>query len=258
MGDDLLKSAKAQITERLASPLISSFVISWCLWNYKFFVVLFSKASVSETFALVNTHVFPTTWAMWGFGLIFPLLTTAIYIFGYPYPAKFVYEFSLSRQKEANEVRQKIENETLLSIEESRRIRSDVLKSEKEHKQLVDQLNAEVSRLKQDLVDASVSGTESKRIAPQPTVPGGSRQHPLTGTQAQMIDMIRREVGMATSRNLIEVSGLEQTEVEFEIEQLRRLGLIAGNHREGWSLTHEGKGAFLKRVPVLTSLDETF
>jgi hypothetical protein len=57
MVNEIVKSAKAQLSERIASPLIGSFVISWCLWNYKFLVILFSASAfmwpVRETFSLV-------------------------------------------------------------------------------------------------------------------------------------------------------------------------------------------------------------
>jgi len=118
MVDEILKSAKAQISERIASPLIGSFVISWCLWNYKFLVILFSSASVSQTFALIDKIAFPTFWALVLNGILLPILTAVAYIFAYPYPAKYVYEFTRRRQKEINEVRQRIEDETLLTIEE--------------------------------------------------------------------------------------------------------------------------------------------
>ena len=148
MVDEIVKSAKAQLSERIASPLIGSFAISWCLWNYKFLVILFSYASVSHTFVLVDTIVFPSIWLLIFNGVLFPAATTFAYIFVYPYPAKYVYEFTRHRQKEINEVRQRIEDETLLTIEESRKIRAEVIQTEKAHQEIVDRLNGEISRLK--------------------------------------------------------------------------------------------------------------
>lgn len=62
--DDLLTSAKQTLVERLASPLLGSFAAAWCVWNYKFLVVLFSSAGVSQTFALIEKFAFPDAWSI--------------------------------------------------------------------------------------------------------------------------------------------------------------------------------------------------
>jgi hypothetical protein len=148
--EEMIASAKAQATERLASPLTGSFLIAWCLWNYKFIVILFSAASVSKTFEMINSVAFPDAWTVATRGLLLPLLTAAAYIFVYPYRAKFVYGFTRRRQKEQNDLRRQIENETPLTLEESRKLRGEALAAEAKHKEELDQLNTEFARVKED------------------------------------------------------------------------------------------------------------
>lgn len=57
MLEDLLKAAREQAADRLTSPLIGSFIVSWCLWNYRFLVILFFDATVSQTFRLIEASV---------------------------------------------------------------------------------------------------------------------------------------------------------------------------------------------------------
>jgi hypothetical protein len=200
MVDEIVKSAKAQLSERIASPLIGSFAISWSLWNYKFLVILFSAASVSQTFALVDTMVFPTTWSLVLNGILLPAASTFAYIFLYPYPAKYVYEFTRRRQKEINEVRQRIEDETLLTIEESRKIRAEVLQLEKAHQEIVDRLDVEISRLK----------LEIKNGQPElPTVPPAaddSSQEAVTPTQLAVLKLLEKAGGKMNEDILIKSS----------------------------------------------------
>lgn len=125
MIDEIMKSAKDSLLDRLSNPLLGSFILSWCLWNYKFLVILFSAASVTTTFKLVDSTAFPDTYTVFTQGLAFPMLTAMAYIFIYPYPAKFVYGFTGRRQREINELRRLIDNETPLTLEESRAIRAE-------------------------------------------------------------------------------------------------------------------------------------
>ena len=147
MLDDLLKSAKESILERIASPLLGSFSVAWCLWNYKFLVILFSEATVSQTFSLAEKYAFPDVSSVVIRGLLLPVLTAAAYVFVYPYPARFVYGFTQRRQVEINRLRQQIENETPLTLEDSRKLRAEFVEADRRHKETVDRLNEEITRL---------------------------------------------------------------------------------------------------------------
>ncbi len=79
---------------------MGSFLISWPLWNWKFVIALLSRNTVTETIRLVETVIYPHWWSFPLWGIALPLATAAIYIFGYPFPARIAYNFSYRPAKE--------------------------------------------------------------------------------------------------------------------------------------------------------------
>jgi hypothetical protein len=240
MLDDIVKTARTHIHERLASPLIGSFVIAWSIWNYKFLVILFSAASVSQTFALINSIAFPDFSALFFKGFLFPALTTAAYIFVYPYPARFVYEFTQKRQKEMNETRRQIENETPLTIEESRKIRSELQRREGEHEQEMDRKDSEIERLKAEISSFRTSSQ------PPPEKSSSEKTHVLTPTQLAMLVLVESLNGEAPEKALITMSKEPKVKAEFDLGELVKLKLLrkkydydGGNPR--YEFTHDGR-----------------
>jgi hypothetical protein len=165
--DAILKSAQKQVIERLASPLMGSFLISWPLWNYRFFVALFSQASVTNTFRLIDTVVYPHWWSFPVYGFGWPLVTALVYIFVYPYPARLAYRFSYEQQKKINDDRRGIEGLTFLTLEESRRIRAELARRENEHEAEIDKKNKEIDQLRERL-NALRQGANSALPPPPP------------------------------------------------------------------------------------------
>ena len=244
MVDEIVKSAKAQLSERIASPLIGSFAISWSLWNYKFLVILFSAASVSQTFALVDIMVFPTTWSLILNGVLLPAATTFAYLFLYPYPAKYVYEFTRRRQKVINEVRQRIEDETPLTIEESRQLRAEVLQTEKAHQEVVDRLIGEISRLKIEMTNGQ---PETPSVAPAAEE---SSQEAVTPTQLAVLKLLEKAGGKMNEDILIKSSKESKVKTEFDLGELVKLEMIKKRHNiqtgeNTYEFLHEGRRILL-------------
>lgn len=243
MLDEILKSARQQIVDRLSSPLLGSFAIAWCLWNYKFFVILFSAASVTRTFELIETFVFPDPSSVLIRGILLPAATALAYIFFYPYPARFVFGFTQRRQREVNELRQQIEDETLLTAEESRRIRNQVIAAEVAHRKVVDQLNEEVSKLR-DALTAATSSPE-KRSTKETRLTAATKPS-LTHGQVELIEFLFRKGGKGVDLDHVRAN-LKQSEVEldFNLGELESQNLIerAIDDREDTyiSFTHEGR-----------------
>lgn len=244
MFDEIIKSAQTQISERLASPLIGSFVISWCLWNYKFLVILFSAASVSQTFRLVDSVAFPDISSLLVKGIFLPALTSAAYIFAYPYPAKFVYEFTRRRQKDINDIRRRIDDETPLTLEESRKIRSDLLRIGIEHEQELDRKNIEIERLKAEvgLLRSSTEQTNSKSPNETPLT--------LEPTQLAILRLVEQLKGVAPESTILAKSAQSKVKTEFDLGELVRMKLLKKEYdgrQSGYyyEFTHAGRGVLL-------------
>lgn len=131
--DDMYKSIKAFLYDRTSSPLFGAFLTSWLLVNFKIVLTIFSGEDLVTKFQIIENLFSITAFEQqhyWlGFlvhSLLLPAVLTISYIYLYPLLAKPVYEHSLRKQRELREVRQTAENESLLSVEESHKIRVEL------------------------------------------------------------------------------------------------------------------------------------
>lgn len=60
MLDDVIKTVKAQLYDRVTSPLSGAFIIAWCGWNWKFIVLLISDMPVIQKFSYAETTLYLT------------------------------------------------------------------------------------------------------------------------------------------------------------------------------------------------------
>ncbi len=143
MFDDLVKTVKAQLYDRVSSPLFSCFLISWTGWNYKFILALISTMKVQDKLIFIDNVIYPGHNNVILHGFIFPLITALLIIYIYPYPAKITYKFYRHRQAELKEIQQAIDDETPLTKDEAKKIRSDALK-------MTINFEAEIERLQEE------------------------------------------------------------------------------------------------------------
>ena len=178
MINDLLKSVRASLYERTASPLFGAFAVSWLLWNWKTVVVILSAMAVVEKFAYVEEAIYSSFGRAVLLLAVGPALTALIFLFGYPYPAKYVYRFWRKQQKELKDIRQQIDDVTPLTIEESRRIRQQVSAIQIEYDNELRRAAEEQERLKQAVSDQQERARElesklederNKRVLTVPT-----------------------------------------------------------------------------------------
>ncbi|MFZ3433758.1 hypothetical protein [Vibrio harveyi] len=137
MLTDATNSVKAYLYERAVSPLLGSLIISWCVWNYKFLFLLFSSLKYSEKLRFIHV-LYSSDYEVYLQGMLFPLLTSMVYIFVFPYPSQVVYRFSLHRQKILNDLKNELQENELLTLEQSKAIRSQLVDVEKQFDEQVE------------------------------------------------------------------------------------------------------------------------
>ncbi len=251
MFEQIFGSVRSQIDERLSNPLAGSFLISWCIWNYKFFAILFSAENITKTFDLIDKIAFPDTQSLFLNGLLYPAITSAAYIFIYPYPAKFVYAFSRNRQREITEIKRRIEEETPLTIEESRRIRSELAQIESEHSEQIDKKDREIERLKSQLSNPSLETiTTDIKHSPQ------AAKH-LEESQINILRLVEKYDGKAPERRILSDSSDSQTKTEFDLGELVNKELLERNYRASaedhvYTFTHAGRKFLLSHSGTTT------
>ena len=157
---DIFISIKAYLYERAASPLTGAFAVSWVVWNYRFFVVLFSDglstpsskfAAIDQLFDVDKLPFGEYLWPCIGpfvHGLLMPAAIALFYLFIYPVMAQPVYQYSLVKQRQLTLIKQKHESETLLTAEQSSNILREIAQIKIQHENEVVDLNDQISKLK--------------------------------------------------------------------------------------------------------------
>lgn len=158
MTSDILNSIKATLYDRISNPLVGAFFVSWIIWNYKFVWVLFSASTFAEKFQYIDVELYPTVIHMLGYILLAPAVFTYLYLYQLPKLSHIVYEHYQIKQKELKEIKQKIEDETPLTKEESRKLRTEIRMLEVKHqeemdarKQKYDDQDVEVMRMTSEI-----------------------------------------------------------------------------------------------------------
>lgn len=257
MFDDILASAKETLLDRLTSPLIGSFVVAWPLWNYKFVMILLSENTVTTTLRLIDSVAFPEWYSVWLRGIAAPLFSALAYVFLYPYPAKYIFKFVRLRQSELNQIRNEIEGGQLLTLEESRKIRSDTRAEIARYKEAADDLSNELQQLRAELekrttsLPSSDNGSENTR--PQRGSASELSNSSVLGADEYLVlkevQTTREEIGeyedMDSDRI---VRGVKTTVLRAQaaIDRLKDRGLLVAGSR-GLKVTPKGRAALLEQ-----------
>lgn len=243
--EEILASAKQTLLERITSPLLGSFFLAWCAWNWRFLVVLFSDTDVSLTFALVDNQIYPDLVTFLTHTVFLPTLSAAVYIFIYPYPARFVYAFTLRRQRETNQIKQQIADETPLTLQESRRLRAEYVEHERKNTGMVQRLNDEIARLNAALDASARPEPKVDLAAPIVSAPR------LEPSQIFLLQVLAKLGSPALESELRKRSPEPKIRTDFDIGELERRKLLKrefdGRHREyKLEFTHEGRRLLLE------------
>ena len=135
MLDEIKKSISATLYERTISPLFGSFFFSWVVWNWKIIIVLFftnsSELEVTK-FEFIDQNLL-NIWA----GLIYPILSTIFILTFYSWLSEQSYRLWLYFEKRKNEHKNRIENQKLLTIEQSMKLRLELARKEETFENLI-------------------------------------------------------------------------------------------------------------------------
>lgn len=132
MFDDVGKTIKAILYDRIVSPLFGTFVLSWCAWNWRLILLFISDSSttVAKKFQYVDSELYPSNGVTYIYGLLLPATTTAFFIYVYPPIARKVYGYWREQQNKLKKVQIEKDGETPLKEEEAQEIKNQALLSE--------------------------------------------------------------------------------------------------------------------------------
>ncbi|RZR46040.1 hypothetical protein D8T57_08850 [Vibrio vulnificus] len=159
MLSDSYNSLKLYLYDKNTSPLFGSLLVSWLAWNYKFILLLLSNLSYQEKLNMIDL-IYGSNYEQYVTGIVGPIATALIYIFLFPIPSKFVFEYSLKRQDELNKIKQDINNNQLISLEKSQSLRKKISELNIEHAK-----ESEENEIKIDFLTEKNSELESEIIS---------------------------------------------------------------------------------------------
>jgi hypothetical protein len=263
MIDELVKTVRLHLSERLTSPLMGAYIVSWCLWNYKTILVLLSAEPVLDKFRILHDVVYPDWQHIVGPGLLLPLVMCLVYLYLYPYPAKAVYVYTRKRQREILEARRKSEDETPLTIEDSRKIKDQLAKAEIAHYEEIDRKDAEIERLKVQITnlrnELASARSNDEAAAKNPFRVDHRRTDAPSALPALLMEVLNAfaihsagyvHVGHLTST----LPTLDRVSLEYALGELAQMNLLATRHDPNgitsYALTHEGRGVLMRTREV--------
>ncbi|MDH0866615.1 hypothetical protein [Mitsuaria sp. GD03876] len=247
MFNDLITSAKETLLDRLTSPLIGSFILAWPLWNYKFLVILLSSNSVTTTFRLIETVAFRSDWEVVWRGVLAPLASALAYVFLYPFPATLVFRYVRTHQATLNRIKQEIEGAELLSVEQSRAIRSAARAEVQQAQRLVDEMSSENRALKE-----SVENLEGRLRSLEKRPPLSSFETALGGTDIDALMGIvstleKRKASILSAADLASTMGSSRTAAEHAMDRLIEIKALSRRGANHYELTALGRSLAMRK-----------
>jgi len=152
MIDEIKKSISATLYERTTSPLFGTFLFSWILWNWKIILVLF--ATNSQELETTKFEYIENNLLNYSSGIIYPVASTILILTLYAWLAEKAYQLWLYFDKRKLDLKNEIEKNKLLTLDQSIKLRLEISKKEesfdnllKEKEKLIQVLRAENSEL---------------------------------------------------------------------------------------------------------------
>lgn len=224
--DDLIKGIKAQLYDRLSSPLLFTFAFSLLAWNYRAVLILLSSLTPSDKFLALD--LLGLTWESEYFYwishlILLPLATSTIYIFALPWAEKIVFEYSLERKKDLKISRQKIEDDTPISNEEARELRSLAEVAYREYDATIRSRQEEIARLKVEVFDLK----EKLKSFSSSSENADTGLADLSTAQEALLRKISDKGGIDVSKyTLFNGSTEPRVKTQYDIDELVRRELI--------------------------------
>lgn len=243
--DDLLTSIKAQLYERVASPLTVSFVLAWCGWNYRLIVILLSGMAPPDKFHMIDGALYPDTWTWWLYKILGPLLTSLLYVFVYPFPERWAFKWAKQKQRDLKTIQAALDSDVPLTPEQSRELRLKCKKAVEqtqaivhEYEERVAQLDQELSALKADIERKHDQIRQLERRAGLiKLTAAGARVLTVLEAGTMLWDDVKVESGLA---NLLADDSMNELQQLGCVRQFESRNPQNGAMVKAWAITQPG------------------
>ena len=248
--DDLLTTMKAQLYERVASPLTVSFILSWCVWNFRLLAVLMSSMDPTAKFRMIDNVLYPDSMTFWLYRVGGPLITSLLYVFVYPYPERWAFTWAKKKQRDLRSIQAALDSDVPLTPEQSRELRlkckktvEDTQAIVEEHQEKIGNLMKEIAQLKSTITQQETTITNLEKRAGLIL---------LTDDQLKILEILKP--GSLGTDSLKENSGFSRILTDEVLNELAQLGCVrqfnsVTSDRQstiGWAITQLGLQALLR------------
>lgn len=234
-----------QLLERLNSPLSGAFIISWFCWNYRMVFVLFASIPVSDRFKFVDTVLYPSTADKWLRFLLYPAATATVFIIIYPLLSQLVFWYwHKEKELKLKAIRDKIENATLLTVEESRQIRVLLATKEMEYENAITRQSQEIETLKKNLSEQVIlyNNLAGARKAEEEAA---KSNEPPEGTLKLLEILVKQRDGSVFAHDLANMIKESPQKTNYYVDEGARLNLMTNSYdqerRQLISVTQAGR-----------------
>ena len=174
MFDDVSKTIKAILYDRITSPLFGTFILSWCGWNWRLLALFLTDSSmpVANKLRYLDSDLYPSNGVTFIYGLLLPLATTAFFIYIYPWFARMVYGYWREQQNELKRLQVEKDGEKSLTNDEAKEIRNQALLSELQYQDEREKREVRIKDLENLVKSLQVenSSVSNKKSAGEPVV----------------------------------------------------------------------------------------
>lgn len=259
---DIWASLVAGVRDRTTNPLTLSFILSWSLWNYKFFVILFEDTGSAERLNAIAA-MYPHEGATYlGEALLYPLASALVYVFVYPvvsmlpigvyrkyqvWTANLVKRVEKSRvltQAEATELTRRherekttMEKEMVSHAEELTQLRNALKDAEEQ----ISKLKASSPIEKPNAEPGKAQGLNLPSPAPDPNFALPTTASPIANLRATIAKNLSQYTGPISLDALASNLRVNPLIVKSELHAMVKESLARDEPHRGWSLTSDGE-----------------
>jgi hypothetical protein len=249
---------KGSIKERLSSPLITSFFVSWTIINYKVVLIVLADESLSYKLKLISwyfsNHSVSST-------LLLPLIAVFVYVFVYPYVLRPVNRFLLNRKLDIQRDTYSAEGRQLV---DEARLKEILVRFHDQKKDLLD----EIATLRQENSELtakldSLQNDVSSPVGQEEQISIQEPQSPLDGLSKDELEVItilgkREDTGLdfSTESSIASDTSMGKLRTSYAVQQLvdklyivRMRNRLENEHK--YKLGPKGMEAFIRLTSVL-------
>lgn len=152
---ELFDEIKAHISHRMSNPFTPAFLVSWCVWNYKTLILLFSGMNPLTKIIKIQDIYAWETWYHNGVvqGLLLPALFAGVYVAASPWVSRLILVYWKGQENSTKLQLVKIEDEHPLTREEIRQIRVQMQETEEALNRDLARAEARIARLNTEVND---------------------------------------------------------------------------------------------------------